>query len=424
MEKTIRGWQDELARAHQRMEALFPRSEVRERSMAYLKGLLSHCERKNGWQVAEWAGEASPYGMQYLLGRARWDADALEARLREYVQEKLGSPDAVLILDETGFLKKGVHSAGVQRQYSGTAGRIENSQVGVFLGYAGRRGHVLLDRELYLPQQWAGDGARRRAAGIPDRIEFQTKPMLGRQMLERAFQSGIPCGWVAGDEVYGRDGKLRRFLEVRRRAYVLAVGSDQRLWGRDLRQHRVDEIAGHIPKRSWKHLSAGHGSKGERLYDWTLLPWAEHALLVRRSLEAQLEYAFYFTYAPKRKSTLKTLVSVAGQRWAIESAFQIAKGECGLDHYEVRHWQGWYRHITLSMLALAVLAVLRAGEKKTSLRRVPLSVPEIRHLLASVLYSGWHSLEHLLRWSDWRRRHQFLARFFHHRKRNLLLLAA
>jgi len=207
-------------------------------------------------------------------------------------------------------------------------------------------------------------------AGIPDQIEFQTKPMLGRQMLERAFQSGVSCGWVAGDEVYGRDSKLRHWLEARRQPYVLAVAADQRLWRQDMRQHRVDEIANQLPKRAWKRLSAGQGAKGERLYDWALMPWAEcegweHALLVRRSLETEPEYAFYFTYAGKKQSRLKTLVAVAGRRWAIESAFQMAKGECGLDHYEVRHWQGWYRHITLSMLALAVLAVLRAGEKKT-----------------------------------------------------------
>ena len=357
-------------RAQQRVEDVFARSEVRERSLAYLEGLLSGCERKNSWQVAEWAGEASPYAMQYLLDRARWDAGVFQARLSEYVKEELGSRDAVLVLDETGFLKKGVHSAGVQRQYSGTAGRIENSQVGVFLCYASQRGYVLLDRELYLPQSWAEDGARRRAAGIPDEIEFATKPMLGKRMLERAFQAEMPCGWVAGDEVYGHDSKLRRWLEEHRQPYVLAIAADQRLWRSDMRQHRVDEIAGQLPRRSWKRLSAGHGAKGERLYDWALLPWAEHeggehALLVRRSLEAKPEYAFYFTYAPKKQSTLKTLVGVAGQRWAVESAFQMAKGECGLDHYEVRHWQGWYRHITLSMLALAVLAVLRAREKKT-----------------------------------------------------------
>lgn len=374
MKTSIQGWQGELVRLHQRIEDIFARSEVRERSLAYLEGLLSGCERKNSWQVAECVGEASPYGMQYLLGRARWDADVLRTRLSEYVREELGSWDAVLVLDETGFLKKGLHSAGVQRQYSGTAGRIENSQVGVFLCYASQRGYVLLDRELYLPQSWAEAGARRRAAGIPDEIEFATKPMLGRRMLERAFQAGMPCGWVAGDEVYGHDSKLRRWLQERRQPYVLAVAADQRLWGSDLRQNRVDEIASQLPKRSWKRLSAGHGTKGERLYDWALLPWAEHAgwehaLLVRRSLEAKPEYAFYFTYAPKKKSTLKTLVAVAGQRWAVESAFQMAKSECGLDHYEVRHWPGWYRHITLSMLALAVLTVLRTQEKKTFSRK-------------------------------------------------------
>ena len=343
---------------------------MRERSQAYLQGLLSGCQRKNSWQVAEWVGEASPYGMQYLLDRSRWDPGVVQARLSEYVKQALGSPDAVLVLDETGFLKKGVHSAGVQRQYSGTAGRIENCQIGVFLGYASPRGHTLLDRELYLPQEWVEDGSRCRAAGIPEPVQFATKPMLGRRMLERAFRAGVPCGWVTADEVYGHDGKLRRWLEERRQPYVLAVGANQRLWQQDMQQHRVDEMASTLPKRAWKRVSAGRGAKGERLYDWALTPWAvgegwEHALLVRRSLEAEPEYAFYFTYARKEQSTLKTLVAIAGQRWAVESAFQIAKGECGLDHYEVRHWQGWYRHITLSMLALAVLTVLRAKEKKT-----------------------------------------------------------
>jgi SRSO17 transposase len=223
---------------------------------------------------------------------------------------------------------------------------------------------------LYLPQDWVEDGPRCRAAGIPEEVGFQTKPMLGKQMLERAFEAGMPCGWVTGDEVYGRDSKLRRWLEERHQPFVLAVAADQRLWQPDMRQHRVDEIANKLPKRAWKRLSAGQGAKGERLYDWALVRWAEHegwqhTLLVRRSLEAEPEYAFYFTYARKEKSALKTLVAVAGRRWAVEIAFQMAKGECGLDHYEVRHWQGWYRHITLAMLTLVVLTVLRAREKKT-----------------------------------------------------------
>ncbi len=228
---------------------MFARSEVRERSLGYLEGLLSGCERKNSWQVAEWAGEASPYGMQYLLDRSRWDASAVQARLSEYVKEELGDPDAVLVLDETGFLKKGIHSAGVQRQYSGTAGRIENSQIGVFLCYAGQRGNVLLDRELYLPQDWVEDGARCRAAGIPEGSPICDQADAGQTDAGTGFDAGVPCGWVAGDEVYGRDSKLRRWLEERHQPFVLAVAADQRLWQQDMRQHRVDEIANQLPKR-------------------------------------------------------------------------------------------------------------------------------------------------------------------------------
>ncbi len=225
MEKTIRGWKNELMRAHQGMGDLFARSEVRERSLAYLEGLLSGCERKNGWQVAECVGDASPYGMQYLLGRARWDADALQARLSAYVEDKLGSPDAVLILDETGFLKKGSHSAGVQRQYSGTAGRIENSQIGVFLCYAGKGGSSLLDRELYVPQEWIEDRERCREAGIPERVESNHQAGIGAAMIERTLDAGTPCGWVTGDEVYGHESNLHRCLEARRQAFALAVAS-------------------------------------------------------------------------------------------------------------------------------------------------------------------------------------------------------
>jgi SRSO17 transposase len=240
----------------------------------------------------------------------------------------------------------------------------------VFLGYASERGYALVDRRLYLPKSWTEDRERCRGAGIADEVEFQTKPALGLNMLKSTLDAGLVAGWVAADEVYGHDSKLRHWLEGRSQAYVLAVACDQRLWQEDRRQSRVDELAAKIPKRSWKRVSAGAGSKGERMYEWALLPWREsegweHALLVRRSLEAEPEYAYYFTYAPKQRSVLKTLAQVAGQRWAIESAFQMAKGECGLDQYQVRNWRGWYRHITLSMLALAVLAALRAGEKKT-----------------------------------------------------------
>jgi SRSO17 transposase len=373
MEKRISGWKRELLRSHDRVAGLFARSEVRERSLAYLQGLLSHCERKNSWQLAEWMGEASPYRVQHLLDRARWDADAARDELRNYVLEELSSPDAVLIADETGFLKKGVHSVGVKRQYTGTAGRIENSQVGVFLCYASDTGAALVDRELYLPEEWAAADARCRAAAVPEGTAFATKPELARRMIERTLKAGAPFGWIAADEVYGNNSKLRGWLEEQRLGYVLAVASDQRMRWPDRQQRRVDAIAESLPALAWERVSAGQGSKGERLYAWTLIRgWEEdgwsHGLLVRRSIEEQPEHAYYLFFSPTSKATLETLVRVAGQRWQIEQAFQAAKGECGLDHYEVRHWQGWYRHITLSMLAFATLAILRARGEKNSRR--------------------------------------------------------
>lgn len=373
MEKRLSGWKRELLRAHGLIAELFARSEPRARSLAYLQGLLSGCERKNGWQLSEWMGEAAPYAVQHLLDRARWDADQARDRVRSYAVQELHSAEAVLIVDETGFLKKGNHSAGVKRQYSGTAGRIENSQVGVFLCYGSDKGAALVDRELYIPQEWIADRERRSEAGIPETVEFATKPELARRMIGRALDSGAMAAWVAADEVYGHDSKLRRFLEGRQMAYVLAVASDQRLWQSDFMQHRVDAMARSLPASGWKRLSAGLGSKGERLYDWALMPlskqdgWAR-ALLVRRSIEEKPECAYYLCYAPSGKDTIETLVRVAGQRWLIEQSFETAKGECGLDHYEVRHWQGWYRHITLSMLAHAVLSALRARGEKNSRR--------------------------------------------------------
>ena len=340
MEKRLSGWKRELVRAHGWIADLFVRSEPRALSLAYLQGLLSGCARKNGWQLAAWLGEAAPSRVQHLLDRARWDAEEARDRIRSYAIEELGSEEAVLIVEETGFLKKGRHSAGVKRQYSGTAGRIENSQVGVFLCYGSDQGAALVDRALYVPQEWAEDAERRREAGISETVKFAPKPELARRMIERALAAGAPCGWVVADEVYGHDSKLRRFLEGRQMAYVLAVASDQRLWGPDFAQPRVDAITRSLPERAWQCFSAGSGSKGERLYDWALLQWSKEdgwarALLVRRSLEEKPECAYYLCYAPIGKDTLATLVRVAGQRWQIEHALQAAKGECGLDHYEV-----------------------------------------------------------------------------------------
>src|SRR5436305_10612567 len=355
------GWAKGLDEVMARLAPRFGRVEPRRRALAYLSGLLAPVGRKNGWQLAEAAGDRTPDGMQDFLARMRWDADAVRDDLRAYVVEHLGDPDAVLVLDETGFVKKGERSVGVQRQYSGTAGRVENCQIGVFLGYASRRGHALIDRALYLPEGWAGDAARRARAGVPAGITFATKPKLGRAMLERALDAGVPCAWVAGDSVYGADRALRRRIEARGGlGYVLAVTSGQRLGGR-----RVDDWAAGAPVGDGHRLSAGEGAKGPRLYDWAFLPhrggapagW-EKGLLVRRKLDEPDELTFYLTLAPEG-TALADLVRVAGTRWTIESCFEAAKGEVGLDEYEVRSWAGWHRHVTLAMLAHAYLAVVR-----------------------------------------------------------------
>jgi SRSO17 transposase len=354
------GWAEELDRLMARLGPRFGRVEVRRRALAYLQGLLAPVERKNGWQLAEAAGDARPDGMQDFLARMRWDADQVRDDLRSYVLEHLGDPGAVLVLDETGFLQKGTKSAGVQRQYSGTAGRIENCQIGVFLGYASRHGRALIDRALYLPESWAGDAVRREEAGVPAEVVFTTKPKLGRAMLERAFRAGVPCAWVTGDSVYGADHSLRRAVEKSGHGYVLAVTSGQHLGLKPVADWLED-----VPGRAWKRLSAGDGAKGPRLYDWAWLPYRsdtargwKKGLLIRRQIARPDEFTFYLTLSPE-EATLADLVRVAGTRWTIEACFEAAKGETGLDQYEVRSWTGWHRHVTLAMLAHAYLAVLR-----------------------------------------------------------------
>jgi len=328
--------------------------------------LLSPVERKNGWQLAEVNGDDTPYGVQHLLGRAVWDADAVRNDLCAYVLESLGDPHGVAVIDETGFLKKGRQSAGVARQYSGTAGRIENCQIGVFLGYASARGHALLDRELYLPKEWTTDRARCLQAGIPQDRAFATKPELARCMLERAFRAGVPVMWVTGDSVYGDDRRLRLWLEAQERAYVLAVSGKEYVW-LGWQQRQVKTVLAALPAEGWTRLSAGDGTKGPRWYDWCWLPLAaplqpqwRRWLLVRRSVSEPTDLTAYVVFAP-RDSALEAVVRAAGSRWTVESCFEAAKGEVGLDQYEVRSWTGWYRHITLAMWAYALLTVLRAA---------------------------------------------------------------
>lgn len=362
----IAGWDARFGELAGRLAPRFGRRDLRRRAEGYLRGLMGRVERKNSWQLAEAAGDATPHGLQRLLGRARWDADAVRDDLRAYVVEHLGEPDGVLIVDETGFLKKGTKSAGVARQYSGTAGRIENSQVGVFLAYRSSRGAAFLDRALYLPKAWVDDAQRRHAAGIPKEVTFATKPELARAMLRRALKAGVPARWVTADEVYGSDSKFRRLVEGAGLSYVVAVTSAQRLF-LDGYYGRADAFAEDLPARAWRRLSCGAGSKGQRLYDWAFVEFAFQSdeewakgMLVRRSIADPSERAYYLCRF-RRGTTPEELVRVAGCRWAIESAFEQAKQEVGLAHYEVRSWDGWHRHVTLALLAHAFLEALRTG---------------------------------------------------------------
>lgn len=344
----------------------FAQVQSRRRAHGYLLGLLSQAERKNGWSIAEFAGDCSPAGMQRLLNHYAWDADAVRDRAREYVITHLGDPSAVLVADETGFLKKGRKSAGVQRQYTGTAGRVENAQVGVFLAYASPGGaRALLDRELYVPESWLADWDRCREAGIPDEVEFATKPELARAMIERAVAAGVPFSWFAADEVYGENPHLRAWLEEHQISYVMAVPCSQR-FDTAAGQSRADALAALVPAGGWQVLSCADGAKGPRWYEWALTATTSpaHHLLARRSLTVNAkgvrEVAYFICHAP-RGATLAELVAVAGARWAVEECFQAAKNEAGLDHYQVRLHHAWYRHITFSMLAHAFLAVTAAA---------------------------------------------------------------
>jgi len=341
----------------------FAQAGSRRRARMYVLGLLSGAERKNSWTIAEQAGDLTPDGMQRLLNFYSWDADAVRDDLRGYVLDALGDPSGVMVADETGFVKKGTKSAGVQRQYSGTAGRIENCQLGVFLTYASSKGRALIDRELYLPVSWTADRDRCGEAGIGEEVEFATKPELARRMLTRARDAGAVFGWFTADEAYGDNPSLRTWLEAQDINYVMAISCDQR-FSTPTGRLRADELAALVPKRGWQRLSAGAGSKGQRLYDWLLIdPGADaHQLLVRRSISKPDELAYYIVHS-NTAVPLVELVRVAGSRWAVEETFQFTKNETGLDHYQVRKYHAWYRHITLSMLAAAFLAVTAHHER-------------------------------------------------------------
>jgi SRSO17 transposase len=445
----ITSWSLSLRQWQRRLTPLFARPEVLNHAMLYLQAILSDIPRKNGWQIAEHARQLRPYGMQRLLSRAVWDQDAVRDALRCFVCQTLlldqptpasdASPFPVLIIDESGFPKRGHHSAGVGRQYCGVRGRVENCQVGVFLSYATALGHALIDRALYLPEDWCADAARRQAAHIPQTVFFQTKPELAQRMLERALSAGVPCRWVVADSVYGHSPDLRTFLEECALSYALAVPSIevicvQTRYGPLLSD--VGSIAHQLHAGDWQRLSMSQGTKGERLFDWAILPWMQggsvdgrHWLLLRRCLDDPQELAYYLLWAPLH-TPLSTMVQAVGARWRIEEDLETTK-DLGLDHYEVRSYVGWYRHSTLVLLAAAFLVGICVQDGRQSVRApqqdevilplapalIALTPSEVQHLLARLSWPLPTSVPLVCAWSRFRRIHQYWAGYYHRRRR-------
>ncbi|MEE3853544.1 IS701 family transposase [Gordonia sp. LSe1-13] len=402
----------------------FARHDAARNAGAFLLSVLSALETKNCWTMAEMAGHASPDRLQHLLSRAKWEADDLREDLQRMVIDGLGVEHAVLVVDETGDLKKGTNTVGVQRQYTGTAGRIENSQVAVYLTYATRSGHALIDRALYLPRSWTDDPDRCAAAKVPADVGFATKPELAAQLIARALTAGIAAEWVAGDEVYGDDPKLRSMLAANKIGYVLTVGCHRQVIVDDY-YIRADDLADTVPERAWKRLSAGDGAKGQRWYSWARVRVYEpdlpghHWMLIRRN-DTTGELAYYRCHHPRQVS-LAALVAVAGRRWTVEESFQSSKGLTGLDQHQVRTWTSWHRWTILVMLAHAFLTVTTVAERA---RETPdatlirLSVNEFRRLLIALILTPLHASTRLLDWSRWRRQHQQRARQCHQNRRS------
>lgn len=385
VEETLELWASSLREVKARIRPLFTQERVAASAGQFLDGLLGEERRKTGWMRAEAAGDPGPWRQQAILGRGHWDADALRDIVRDYAVETLADPEAVLVIDETGFLKQGHASCGVARQYTGSAGKITNCQIGVFASYVSRHGHAFIDRALYLPKAWAEDPVRRGRAHVPEAVEFATKPAIARSMIERVLSANVPFSWVATDSVYGV-GDIEIALRRAGKGYVLGVSSKHAFnsWGKAYAvSGTAGSIAGDLPPEAWLRLSAGAGTKGERLHDWAYLDLADldagefnadlsgvwtRGLLIRRNI-ADGDLAFFTTWSP-RGTTMETLVRVEGHRWAIEDSFETAKNELGLDHNETRSWHGWHRHVSLVMLAFAMMASIRhqanaAPPKKT-----------------------------------------------------------
>jgi SRSO17 transposase len=381
MEVMLELWSLVLRDGKERLRPLFKHVSVADSAASYIDGLFGPERRKTGWMRAEAAGDAGPWRQQAVLGRSVWDADALREVVREYVLETLSSPDAVLVIDETGFLKQGKASCGVARQYTGSAGKITNCQIGVFTAYVSEHGHALIDRQLYLPKSRAADAKHRAAAHVPDHVNFATKPAIAAGMIGRAIAADVPFRWVAGDSVYGV-GEVEVALRRAGKGYVLGVTGNHQFWswGKEPAvAGAAEDIAKILPPAFWQRLSAGSGTKGERICDWAYLELANlttaafgsdapgfwtRGLLIRRSIADQ-SLAFFTTWCPAGTG-VETLVRVEGARWAVEDAFETTKNELGLDHNETRSWHGWHRHVSLVMLAFAMLAAVRRRANETA----------------------------------------------------------
>ena len=392
-EATLDLWSSSLRGVKARIRPLFSQERVASSAGLFLDGLLGPERRKTGWMRAEAAGDPGPWRQQAILGRGRWDADALRDIVRAYAVETLADDAAVLVVDETGFLKQGKASCGVGRQYTGSAGKITNCQVGVFAAYVSRHGHAFIDRALYLPKAWTDDPARMMAARVPDGTGFATKPAMALRMIARAIAVAVPFGWVAADSVYGV-GDIEIALRRAGKGYVLGVNATHhfRSWARKPSlAGTAENIARALPRSAWQRLSAGAGTKGARLHDWAYCaladldaseydsertgPWTR-GLLIRRNI-ADGDMAFFSTWCPAG-TAIKTLVKVEGHRWAIEDSFETAKNELGLDHNETRSWHGWHRHVSLVMLAFAMLAAIRHHANATSPPKTKRRVPSTR----------------------------------------------
>jgi SRSO17 transposase len=452
----ISRWPLALKHLHQRLAPYFARPEPLHLALLYLRALISEIPRKNGWQIAEHARQERPYGMQRLLSRAVWDQDGVRDELRSFVKETLSPPpvllgDAepealypVLVLDESGFPKRGSHSAGVQRQYCGVSGQIENCQVGVFLSYVTALGHALIDRELYLPEEWCHDLPRRQAAHIPETLTFQTKPELAKTMVQRAQSADLPIRWVVADTVYGHSPDLRLFLEEQGYPYALAVPCSEVVCVQTKAGCLLADVASiarqALGPQDWQRLSQSQGTKGERLFDWAILPLlhrgtvdGRHFLVVRRCLDDPSELAYYLVFAPLN-APLPIIVQAIGARWRIEEDLEVSK-DLGLDQYEVRSYLGWYRHVTLVLLAYAFLVGICVHENQQlpapepadgalpAQPLIPLSTSEVRHLLARLIWPAPTSAPLICQWSSFRRTHQYWAGYYHRRRRQKIVSA-